>query len=261
MAGIEDQFETVDGSRPTAVPLSDALAKQLPLAAFSLLATGDAFDAGAGRPPPDGPAKARAYVAAKLVIRAHRPSPEHVRRVTSDAERQLAGNPQLVARLQAARPIEVDLVPPGKSIASFGYPKAVARHAAGLFWDDPSWPHARIALRQELLDQTPQLVVHELAHAIHYLAFTAAERELIYRLLLGTFRSRAAVDEVFAIYSEREFLEAFSDRDQRAPGVYGVARKLWSEDQVFTRFVRHLYFPHKKLAGPSAPATGWDRFR
>lgn len=260
MASLEDQFETEDGSRPEAVPLDEELARKLPLGAFSLLASGDVFEMAGGRPPAQGPERARAYVAQKIQLVEHGASAAHVARVRGDITRQLSGNLQLLGRLGAARPISIDLIPPGKGIAAFGYPKAVSRRAAGLFWDDPSWPSARIALRQERLDPTPQLVVHEMAHAIHYLAFTAPERELVYKLLLRTFRSRAAVDEVFAIYSEREFLEAFTERDQRAPGVYGVARQLWSEDHVFTRFVRALYFPYKPLAGPKAGATGWSRF-
>jgi hypothetical protein len=75
-------------------------------------------------------------------------------------------------------------------------------------------------------------------------------------VLLRTFRTGAAVDEAFAIYSEREFVEEFTDHDKRAPGVYGFARQRWSEDHLFTRFVRNLYFPHRPLAGPKmAPPT------
>ena len=73
--------------------------------------------------------------------------------------------------------------------------------------------------------------------------------------MLPTYRSRAWVDEVFAIYSEREFLDAFTEREEHAPGVYGLARKRWDERHVFTSFVRALYFPNKPLAGtPSARA-------
>lgn len=254
---LGDDYETSDGSRPEAVPLS-AEAARLPLGAFALLASGDVFEAAAGRPPPEGPARAKAYVGSHLKIEAHGAPPELLERVRADVIRQLSGNPQLIARLAASRPIHVDLIPPGRRIAQYGYPKAVTQRAVGLFWDDPSWPNARMALKQEALPATPQLVFHEMAHAIHYLAFTAEERELIYRLLLRRFRSKAAVDEVFAIYTEREFLPAFTERDQRAPGVYGFTRQQWNEDHVFTRFVRNLYFPFKKLAGPpsSAGAAG-----
>lgn len=253
MAGlVPDGFETSDGSRPEAVPLSEEAVRLLPLGAFALLATGDIFEAGQTRPPPDGPARARAYVASHLKIETHGAAIGMVEKVRSEVVRQLSGNLQLIGRLAASRPIHVDLIPPGKGIARFGYPAAVAKTAVGLFWDDPSWPNARMALKQEAMENTPQLVIHEMAHAIHYLAFTAQERDLIYKVLLRRFGSRAAVDEVFAIYSEREFLPDFSERDHRAPGVYGFTRQQWKEDHVFTRFVRNLYFPYRKLAGPSA---------
>lgn len=64
------------------------------------------------------------------------------------------------------------------------------------------------------------------------------------------------MDEVFAIYSEREFLETFSPDGKRAPGVYGFTRRQWHEDHLFTRFVRKLYWPHKSLAGPSMAPVG-----
>lgn len=255
---LEDQYETSDGSRPEAVPLTAEAAKALPLGAFALLSSGDVFEAAAGRPPAEGPARARAYVESHLKVEAHGAPPELLTRVRGDAVRQLSGNLQLIARLSASRPIHVDLIPPGRKISQYGYPRSVAPGAVGLFWDDPSWPNARMALKQEALPTTPQLVFHELAHAIHYLAFSEEERELIYRLLLRRFRSKAAVDEVFAIYSEREFLPGFSERDHRAPGVYGFTRQQWNEDHVFTRFVRNLYFPFKPLAGPpSRPGAGW----
>ena len=114
-----------------------------------------------------------------------------------------------------------------------------------------------MALRQDRLDDLAHLVFHEMAHAVHYLAFTADERDRIYRVLLPTYRSRAAADEVFAIYSEREFLPEFEERERHAPGVYGMARQRWDERHVFTRFVRKLYHPHKPLAGTTrAPPKG-----
>jgi hypothetical protein len=236
------------------VALSEEATKKLPLGAFALLATGDVFEAVAGKAPPDGPAKAKAYAASHLRFNAHGASQAVLDRIVADVVRQLSGNLQLIARLSASRAIHVDVVPVGKSIAQYGYPRVVAKHAAGLFWDDPSWPNARMALRIEHLETTPQLVIHEMAHGIHYLAFTPSERDLIYKLLLRKFRSKAAIDEVFAIYSEREFVQGFTDHDHRAPGVYGYTRQQWSEDHVFTRFVRNLYFPYKKLAGPAGPA-------
>jgi hypothetical protein len=247
---VRDHFETVDGSRPEALALSEQSGRRFPLHAFALLDQGDAFEAAHAAPPKDGPARARQYAEDRIELRAHRAPAAQVERVRVDVTRQLSGNLALLGRMHSARPISVDLVPPGKALSAYGYPKAASPGAAGLFWDKPEWPAARIALRQEQLERGPQLVFHELAHAIHYLAFTEAERAALYRFLVPTYRTRAAADEVFAIYTEREFLPEFSEADFRAPGVYGRTRARWSEDHLFTRFVRSLYFPHKPLAGP-----------
>jgi len=131
--------------------------------------------------------------------------------------------------------------------------------AAGVFWNHPKWQRARIALRSEHLHEDPALVFHEMGHAVHYLGFSAAERDDIYAVLRPTFGSRAAMDEVFAIYGERELAGAYRPSDRRAPGVYGFARRQWSEDHLFTRFVRKLYFPRKPSAGPQIkPITDGD---
>ncbi|MBL8950886.1 MAG: hypothetical protein JNK82_08925 [Myxococcaceae bacterium] len=244
--------DAFDSNRPDAVPLDAVAAKKLPLHAFALLESGDAFDITGGTPPRDGRAKAEAYFDAKVKVLAHGAAPGLVKVVRDEAVGQLLGNVQLVARMSAARPIEIDLVPPNKRMSAYGYPKGASANAAGLFWDHPSWPCARIALLQTALANERALVIHELAHAIARLAFTKDEQDLIYRLMLPTYRYRSWVDEVFAIYSEREFLPSFTEREGHAPGVYGMARQRWDERHVFTRFVRRLYHPHKPLAGSTA---------
>ncbi len=239
-----------DGDRPDgAVPLDPESGKKLPLFAFHLLAGGDAFDAKGGQPPKDGKAKAAAYVAAKVTVKANGAPDTAVQQVKDELIAQLLANPQLVARLTVARPITVDLIPIGKQMAQFGFPKHASARAAGLFWDHPTWPRARIGLLQKALRDERALVTHEMAHAIQRLAFTQAEQDAIYRLMIPTYRYKSWVDEVFAIYSEREFLPSFTEREGHAPGVYGLARQRWDERHVFTRFVRALYHPHKPLAG------------
>ena len=246
-----------DSDRPDAVPLDELRAKKLPLHAFALLESGDAFDIAQGAPPKDGRQRAEAYFAAKVKVHAHGADPALVKAVREEAVAQLLGNSQLIARLDAARPIEVDLVPASRRMSAYGYPKGASARASGLFWDHPSWPAARIALLQTALQRERALVTHELAHAIQRLAFTQKEQDLIYRLMLPTYRHRSWVDEVFAIYSEREFLPSFTEREGHAPGVYGMARQRWDERHVFTRFVRKLYHPHKPLAGSvAAPPKG-----
>ena len=248
-----------DGDRCEAVPLDPASGKQLPLHAFGLLEGGDAFDVASGAPPKDGRATATAYFAAKVLVNPHGAAPEHVKAVKDEVVAQLLGNVQLINRLWAARPIEIDLVPEGKSMAAFGFPKRASASASGLFWDHPTCPTARIGLLLRSLKNERALVTHEMAHAIQRLAFTQVEQDHIYRLMLPTYRYRSWVDEVFAIYTEREFLPGFTEREGHAPGVYGLARQRWDERHVFTRFVRHLYHPHKPLAG-SARSLGGSGF-
>jgi hypothetical protein len=247
---LRDRFETTDGSAPEATPLDAALARKHLIPAFALLEGGDVFELRGGKPPPEGPARAAAYARTRVELIAHGAGPALQDRVRQDIARQLAGNLALCARMELAKPIAIDLIPPGVSMAKYGYPRAVSARASGLFWNHPDWPKARIALRQDRLEAEPHLVFHELAHAIAALAFTSAEREAMHRSMLRTYRSRNAVEEVFAIYSEREFTGAATTDDLRAPGVYGMARQRWSEEHLFTRFVRNLYFPYKPLAGP-----------
>lgn len=242
-------YETVDGSTPEITPLAEEHGRRLPLSAFTLLAGGDVFESRGGKPPADGAAKARAYLKAQITIIPHGASAEHIQRVEADIVRQLSGNLQLIGRLEASRPVTIDLIPPGQPMAKYGYPRSVSPLAAGLFWDHPDWERARIALRQDKLGAEPHLVFHEVAHAIQGLAFTHEENELVYRTMLRTYRQRAQVDEVFALYSEREFVPQVTAHDLRAPGVYGMARQRWNEEHLFTRFVRNLYFPYKPLAG------------
>lgn len=258
---LADRFETTDGSRPDARALGDDVARRLPLVAFSVLAGGDAFEGGAA--PTDGLARAQAWVKDRVTLERHGAPRDLAERVRDRLARQLAGNPTLLERLLTAPPLHVDVVPEGGSFVALGFPAAVLEHAAGLFWGDKAWPAARIALRREHLERTPMLVEHELAHAIFSLAFTQREQETAYQVLRPVFGSRAAMDEAFAIYSERELCGSWEPLEKQAPGVYGFTRRQWSEDHVFTRFVRKLWFPYKPLAGPRPAIDGarrWGRF-
>ena len=248
--------ETTDGSRPEHAPLGEAIARAQPLVAFAVLAGGDAFEGGAL--PKTAERDAHAYVDTQLIFAS---GPAHSRaRVKAEAVRVLKHNPALVARLARAKAIAVDVVPAGGSLAALGYPRANER-AVGLFWDRADWPQARIALRADVLAVDEVLVPHELAHAIHGLAFTKDERALIDRVLTPVFVDRNSIDEAFAIYTEREFCRDFGELERRAPGIYGYVRRQWSEDHVFTRVRRKLYFPHRPLAGPKlGSATSWKRF-
>lgn len=260
-SALHDRFETADGSRPDARALDEAVAKGLPLVAFTVLAGGDAFEG--GKAATDGVLRAQRWVDERVRVERHGAPRELAARVRERVVRQLGGNPRLVERLGSAPPLEVDLVPAGGSFVSLGFPAAVLEGAAGLFWGDKSWPAARVALRCEHIDATPMLVEHELAHAVFSLGFTRAEQELAYQHLRPVFGSRAAMDEAFAIYSERELCGSWEPLEKQAPGVYGFTRRQWSEDHVFTRFVRKLWFPFKPLAGPRPSIDGhrrWNKF-
>lgn len=246
---LRDYFETSDGSRPETKGLADAIAKRLPLSAFSILRGGDVFERAAAKADSKTRLAAEQHVAG-IELEAHGAPPEDVARTRADAAQLLAGNPVLVQRLAAAKPLRIDIAAPGSAFTKLGLPRAMSPNVAGVFWDMPEWPKARIVVRRERLPDTPALVAHELGHAVFYLAFTDAERASIYDVLRPTFGSRASMDEAFAIYTEREVQADFEAKDRRAPGIYGAVRRQWSNDHVFTRFVRKLYFPAKPLAGP-----------
>ena len=259
---LRSRFETTDGSRPSSQTLDAKRAAALPLAAVTILEGGDAFDAAAS-----------ADATRAALERATRWARDHLRfekskrakdaeaRVRADAARVLAGNASLCARMAAARPIRVDVLDEGDSFVALGFPASTNERASGLFWDHPSWPEARIAFRFEHLDRDDVLVVHEVAHAVHALAFTEKERASIYRVLRPTFLDHASMDEAFAIYTEREFCKDFGELERRAPGIYGFVRRQWDENHLFTRFIRKLWFPLKPLAGPKlASASSWKKF-
>lgn len=254
MQELNSRRETTDGSRPDARALADDVARALPLAAFSVLqGAGSAFE---GTSLPRDVERARAAVARTLIFNG-----PVVPRVHADAIVMLRDNPRLADRVAKMKPVRVDVVAPGTPLSSVGFPRSVDERCAGVFWDQPKWSEARIGLRAEHLATDPVLVVHEFAHALHRLAFTAVEQKLIDDVLLPTVGSRGNVDEVFAIYSEAEHLTAFGVDDKRAPGIYGWARRQWSDKHLLTRFVRKLYAPARPLAGEDAPrAAAWKKF-
>ena len=267
MSGFETRREMTDGSRPEVTPLSAAAADTHRLPAFTLLEGGDLFDAGGSRPDPHGLDEALMSIEEKVVIRDHAGQKGQVERVRADMVRQLAGNPSLARRMRQAKPVVVDVVSNVAEMVKRGYPARVSQHASGLFWDKPDWESARIALRADRLDLDIEktLVFHEYGHAIHYLAFTKQERDLIYRILRPVFGHPSDMDEVFAIYTEREFLgpAGYAELEKKAPGIYGYARRQWQEDHAFAAFIKKLYFPHKAVkAGDQGRSAHqqWQKF-
>lgn len=267
MSGFDARRETTDGSRPTATPVDGAAARAHRLPAFTLLEGGDLFDAGGTRVDPRGLDEAAATVEEKVVVQDHAGQPGQAERVRAEMVRQLAGNPALARRMRAAKPVVVDIVASTGEMVKRGYPRSVSRHASGLFWDKPDWVRARIALRADRLDLDVEktLVFHEYGHAVHYLAFTREERDLIYRSLRPVFGHPADMDEVFAIYTEREFLgpAGYAALEKKAPGIYGYTRRQRKEDHAFAAFIRKLYFPHKSVRAGDQGRAGhaqWKKF-
>jgi hypothetical protein len=254
---LRARHETTDGSRPAISSIAADVAKATPLVAFSVLrGGGDAFEGTSQRPD-----KKTARRVATDVFTVVGGSSADVARVHGDVEKMLENAPTLAARTAHMKRVRVDIVKAGGRLSDVGFPRAMNEGCAGVFWDQPKWPEAKIGLRSEYLQTDPVLVVHEVAHALHHLAFSAEERRAIDAVLLPVWGNRQDVDEVFAIYTEREFLQTFSIDEKRARGIYGATRRQWSDDHLFTRFVRKLYFPAKTLAGTEAPrAMDWRRF-
>lgn len=248
MFELRDYIETRDGSRPETEGLGEGIAKKYPLSAFALLRGGDVFERTGSARPGDAP-EAKVF-AHGLRIEGHGAEASLVQQVRHEVVELLRGNGRLAQRLLESKSVRFDIAVPRSAFTDLGLPRAMSNHVAGVFWDDEAWPEARIVLRRERLPDTPALVAHELAHAIFYVALTKSERDLIYAALSRTFGSRASMDEAFAIYSEREVQTAFTEGDKKAAGIYGKIRRQWSDDHVFTRFIRKLYFPNKPLAGP-----------
>ncbi|MBC7793148.1 MAG: hypothetical protein H7Z43_05540 [Clostridia bacterium] len=248
MFELRDYIETRDGSRPETNGLDKAIARKHPLNAFGLLRGGDVFERTGAVSSRDAP-EALVF-AAGLHVEGNGAEAGVVSFVRAEVIGLLRGNGRLAARMLESKKLRVDIAKPGSAFTDLGLPRAMSNHVAGVFWDDEGWPCARIVVRRECLPNTPALVAHELAHALFYVAFTKIERDLVYASLSRTFGARASMDEAFAIYSEREVQTAFTDDDKKVSGIYGKIRSAWSDDHVFTRFIRKLYFPSKPLAGP-----------
>mgnify|MGYP000725033570 CR=1 FL=1 len=279
---LTDAFETQRGERPTGRKLAAAVVQKHPLAALRILDGGDAFDAAGGASPKAAQQAFSSWWTSHVTIDGA--SKTEAADIRQAAQTLLQHNLPLLQRLQTADRVHVVVLDEGALFRDHGFPTCALERAAGLFWHDTSWSTSRIGFRREHLLRTEALVAHEFAHAVHEMGFGDDERQLIYRVLRPTFGSRASMDEAFAIYSEHEFLDEgtrrqealgkgpvrstqasqFSQQARRGPGVYGYTRRQWSENQLFTRFMRKLYFPHVPLAGHAMggvrSGSAWKKF-
>src|SRR5690606_33294955 len=104
--------------------ISSQHARRHPLAAFTLLEGGDVFERGGGTPSV-GRSHAVRWLERSVELHANGADDVLLERVRADMVRQLSGNPTLVARLEAARPLRVDLVPPGQPLSRYGFPRGL----------------------------------------------------------------------------------------------------------------------------------------
>ncbi len=232
-------------ARTPAAPGSVQEARRaLALPAFSLLSGGDLFESS---PRARRPRTERALLD-RFLGEQLRPVPTRASNEASDAAhaglaRVLAGNPALCRRMLLVRPIELVVLPPGQDFRAHGFPPSTNPLAVGLFYAHPDAPRARLGLREERVLEKPWLMAHELTHAVHLLALTHKERDVLDRFLRPVYLSTRGVEEGFAIYAERAFGARYDDADLAAPGIYGKTRRDWDPQHVFSRFVLELFRP------------------
>ncbi|MEL6547532.1 MAG: hypothetical protein AAFQ82_23115, partial [Myxococcota bacterium] len=139
---LRDRFETRDGSRPVGPGLDAAHARSLPLPALRLLEGGDVFES-VGARAKDARDEVLQWLAARVDVVGDGAS-----LLERDAIRLLGASPALLTRLLAAKPLTVYFVEPKQNPSGRGLPRALRHRAAGLFWDHPEWPRARIYYRK-----------------------------------------------------------------------------------------------------------------
>lgn len=227
-------------SRQGAPPLT---ASQLALPAFTLVRGGDLFERPKRELRRTDPQLLAVYREKRLELVANGAARVEQEAAVEGVLRVLSGNPALLLRMSIAKPISLIIVPKGRDFRELGFPPNTNPNAAGIFWNGPKDERALLGLREERIVAKPWLMVHEMAHAVHFLAFTEKEREAIDQMLLPVYRSRRWVEEAVAIYAERAFGAEYGEDDLRAPGLYGKTRRDWNDRQVFARFIEELMRP------------------
>lgn len=232
-----------------------AAANALSIPAFSLIRGGDAYEPPRGRASPRTPAELLgAYRERKLILDPHRARAPVVEAAVSGLSMVLAGHPAVCRRMLLAKPIRLILAPEGGDFRALGFPAHANPRALGLFYNDERAGEALLGLRQERVLDEPHLMIHEMTHAVHFLAFTEMERRLVDEFLMPVFRSRRVIEEVLAVYAECAFGARYRPEELQGENVYARARRDWNEGQVFARFVKELLRPPQP--GSSSPPSG-----
>ncbi len=216
--------------------------RALALPAFNLIRGGDFFERKG--PLPRTPADlVQRYQKEKLQLHENGVTASTCEAALKGVLRVVSGNPAICRRMLLSKPIDVVMVPKGRDYRRLGFPRNTNPNAAGIFYTAPDAPRAMIGLREDHVLSRPWLMVHEMTHAVHLLGMTVREREDIDRMLMPVYRSQRWIEEALAIYAERAFGAKYTDRDLRAPGLYGKTRRDWDSQHVFSRFVRELLRP------------------
>lgn len=218
-------------------------ANELSLTAFTLIRGGDLFERTGPKPARSAKPLLETYASERLKLIANRAAKTEQDTAFSGVMRVLSGNPALVKRMMLAKPVSVVIIPKDHDYRQYGFPRNTNPNAAGIFWNSSKDETALLGLREELIASMPHLMIHEMAHAVHFLAFTAKEREDIDKFLLPVYRSRRWVEEAVAIYAERAFGARYSDEELAQRDLYGKTRREWNDRQVFAKFMAELMRP------------------
>jgi hypothetical protein len=227
----------------------DALpeANELALPAFTLVRGGDLFERPTTKQTKSDPKLLSLYAGERLKLVSNKAAEPERDSALSGVLSVLSGNPALLKRMLLAKPVHVVIIPEGRDYREYEFPRHTNPHAAGIFWNNKNEERALLGLREELIVDKPHLMVHEMTHAVHFLAFTSKEREAIDQMLMPVYRSRRWVEEAVAIYAERAFGAQYAPEELAQPDLYGKTRREWNERHVFARFIDELMRPPKRV--------------
>jgi hypothetical protein len=238
--GAKDwQKKLAELSKTTVLPA----ASELTLSAFSLIRGGDLFERTGAKIAKTPASLLETYADKQLRLVKNGAAKEEQEAAMRGVLRVLRGNAALVKRMLIAKPVSVVIIPKDHDYRPYGFPRNTNPNAAGIFWNSAKTDVALLGLREELILEKAHLMVHEMTHAVHFLAFTKKEREDIDRFLLPVYRNRRWVDEAVAIYAERAFGARYAEEELRQPDLYGKTRRDWNDQQVFSKFIAELMRP------------------
>lgn len=220
-------------------------AREIVLSAFTLVRGGDLFERPSAERARSSPELVALFAGERLRLIANRAAAPEKDAAMAGVLRVVEGNPALLKRMLLAKPIRVVIIPKGQDFRAYQFPPHTNPHAAGIFWNSAKDDQALLGLREELIAEKPWLMIHEMAHAVHFLGFTEKEQAAIDQMLRPVYRSRRWVEEAVAIYAERAFGAKYTEEELAQPDLYGKIRREWSERHVFAEFIEELMRPSR----------------